>query len=125
LKRIAHLVLIVALLNATGMHWAMLQSVAWATMLANHARTESLTDAISQTFDGQHPCPLCRQIAKSRQAQNKADLQTAPQKLEFSNDLTAYFITPPTRFFLLSNRNSFAALLTQTPPTPPPRQAAA
>ena len=124
-RRPGHVLLILALLNATGMHWALLQSAAWAAMIASQARTESLSTAVSQTLDGRHPCPLCRQIAKSRQTQNKTDLQTAAQKLEFSNELAKFFISPPSRYILLNDGNFSAALLMQSPPTPPPRQAAA
>jgi hypothetical protein len=114
--------LIVALLGATGGHWALLQSVAWATMLANNARTECLADAVSNTFDGRHPCPLCRQIAQERQSEKKSDLQLESRKLEYPSESVAFIFSPPNHFFLLGERGSSALLLTEAPPTPPPRE---
>src|SRR5690349_4015791 len=66
LRKLGHVLLIVALLSASGTHWLVLQSVAWTTMLASNLRTSSLGEALERTFDGRHPCRLCRQIAKDR-----------------------------------------------------------
>jgi hypothetical protein len=120
-KRAGHGLLIVALLCATGGHLAMLQSVAWATMLAHNASTENLSTAISNTFDGRHPCPICRQLALNRQSERKSDLQVELQRLEFPLESAALVLTPPTHFFLLGEPITSAPLLTESPPTPPPR----
>jgi hypothetical protein len=61
-----------AILAAGGLHWLLLQSVAWGLMLADYARTDSLPAAIEKTLDGRHPCPRCRAIQKGRQAENRA-----------------------------------------------------
>lgn len=74
-SRAGHLLLIIALLSATSTHWVMLQSVAWAAMLADNARTNSLPAAIGKTFDGKHPYALCKQIAKGRRSERKSDQQ--------------------------------------------------
>ena len=121
-RRFAHGLLIVSLLCATGGHLAMLQSVAWATMLANNSRTECLSDAITKTFDGRHPCPLCLQIAKQRQSEKKSDAQLELKRLEYSLDSAVFIICPPNHFFLTGERSSSAPLLTESPPTPPPRE---
>jgi hypothetical protein len=101
----------------------MLQSVAWATMLASNARTQCLSDAITKTFDGRHPCPLCRQIAQSRQSEKKSDAQLELKRLEYSLDSTVFVICPPDHFFLAGECSSSAPLLTESPPAPPPRVA--
>jgi hypothetical protein len=121
-RRLGHGLLIVALLCATGGQWALLQSVAWAAMLANNARTECLADAITQTFDGRHPCPLCRRIQQSRQSEKKSDLQTETKKLEYPRETVVFVFTAPGHFFLLGDRGSPALLLPEAPPTPPPRE---
>jgi hypothetical protein len=121
-KRFGHGLLILALLCATGGQWAMLQSVAWATMLASNARTECLSDAVAKTFDGRHPCPLCLQIAKQRQSEKKSDAQLELKRLEYSLESAGFVICPPNHFFLTGERGSSAPLLTESPPTPPPRE---
>jgi hypothetical protein len=52
------------LVAGTGAHWGALQSVAWTRMLAENLRTVLFADAVVRTFDGQHPCSLCKVIAK-------------------------------------------------------------
>ena len=51
--RFGKILVIAALVLMTGAHWAALQTVAWTTMLANNLRTQSLTQAVSDTFDGE------------------------------------------------------------------------
>jgi hypothetical protein len=121
-KRAGHGLLIVALLCATGGHWAVWQSVAWAAMLANNARAQSLSMAIEQTFDGKHPCPICRQIAKARQSEKKSDAQPELKKLEFLLERITFVISAPAHYFLLDEPLQSAPLLNHTPPTPPPRE---
>ncbi|MCC6234859.1 MAG: hypothetical protein IT580_19610, partial [Verrucomicrobiales bacterium] len=53
-------VLALALVLATGLHWAVLQGVAWTGMLVTYSRDASLAEAVSRTLDGEHPCALCR-----------------------------------------------------------------
>ncbi len=56
-----------ALFAIAGGHWAALQTVAWARMLAGYAQCgDSLTQAVSKTFDGAHPCPMCLKIAQAK-----------------------------------------------------------
>ena len=119
--RVGNLLLILALLGATGAHWAVLQSVAWATMLTNNARTECLATAISTTFDGRHPCPLCRQITAGKQSERKADLQTQIKRLEFAHSQVTLVIQPPVQFRLLTEGLFTACSVTWSPPVPPPR----
>jgi len=63
---------VAALVLITGAHWAALQTVAWTTMLANNLRTQSVSEAVSHTFDGEHPCPLCRAIAAAKKSEKKS-----------------------------------------------------
>jgi hypothetical protein len=61
-----------AVLLASGGHWAVVQSVAWARMIVVYSRDNSLAEAIAMTFSGRHPCKMCRQIQKARQAEEQA-----------------------------------------------------
>lgn len=121
-RRLGHGLLIVALLSAVGGQWAIMQSVAWATMLASNARTECLSTAIAKTFDGHHPCPICLQIAKSRQSEKKSEAQPSLRRLEFSLERSVFVVSPPAHFFLVNEASSTALLLLEAPPTPPPRE---
>ncbi len=75
LAPLAKSLLVVALVLSLGMHWAVLQSVAWAGMLADYSQDASFTMAWSKTFDGQHPCKLCTSIQKGRAEEKQQDQQ--------------------------------------------------
>ncbi|EEF63288.1 hypothetical protein [Pedosphaera parvula] len=113
--------LILALLGATGSHWIVMQSVAWATMLAGNAKVESFHVALEKTFDGKHPCSLCKQIAKGKQSERKAEFQTEIKKLEFFDNTVSFVIYSPQAFSLLPERAEASLLRANAPPVPPPR----
>jgi hypothetical protein len=121
LKRLGHCLLVVALLGATGGHWAVLQTVAWTDMLTGNLQTHSFTEAVTRTFDGEHPCKLCKQISTGRQAENKSELPFQIKKLEFVSERPAFVFSAPREFWLV--QESFSSLdgLTHLPSVPPPR----
>ena len=64
----------VALFSIAGGHWGVLQTVAWAEMLRDYSqRGDSIAMAVEQTFDGNHPCELCREIQTAKSQENKSD----------------------------------------------------
>ena len=120
-KRLGHLLLIVALLAATGGHWAALQSVAWTTMLAANLSTDSLSEAVSKTFDGKHPCALCHKISAGKKAEKKTEFSAPLKKFEYVNDALRFAFAAPTMFTLLAAHVPFPDSLSTAPPLPPPR----
>lgn len=113
-----------ALLAATGGHWALLQSFAWTTMLAGHWQKESLTSAVEQTFGGRHPCKLCLAIAAAKKAEKKTEFPGANQKLEFPPLAANPALFAPGEFSWLTPGNIFPSSASFAPPTPPPRSPA-
>ncbi|MCX6894418.1 MAG: hypothetical protein NTZ16_02705 [Verrucomicrobia bacterium] len=120
-KRLGHLLLIVALLAATGGHWAVLQSVAWTTMLAANLTTDSFGEAVSKTFDGEHPCGLCCAVKAGKATEKKTDLPAPLKKFEYVNEAPRIVFAAPTAFTLLAARVQFPDFLSAAPPLPPPR----
>ncbi len=121
IRRIGYPLALLALFAIAGGHWAVLQSVAWATMFADNARCAPLSAAFEKTFDGKHPCPLCKKIAQGRQSEKKSDVQTELKKLEFFNQQLPFILTPSAHFILAGQRSAQAPSLSRTPPVPPPR----
>jgi len=72
LCRLMTLVMALALFLVAGGHWAMLQGVAWATMVKDFSKTGSLTEAVGKTFDGKHPCAMCKKLTNARASEEKA-----------------------------------------------------
>ena len=121
LARFGKFLVVVALVATTGLHWAVLQSVAWTTMLADNLRTQSLTEAVTRTFDGKHPCCLCKAVAAGRKSEQKREFTAPVQKLEFPPVKANFVLIAPSHFQLLPPANFFSESLTQKPLTPPPR----
>lgn len=113
--------LILALLGATGGHWAVLQTVAWADMLAANLQTSPVSEAISKTFDGAHPCKLCKQISTGKQAEKKSELPFQIKKLEFVSEQPSFVFSAPQQFLLLPESFFPFDGLTHLPSVPPPR----
>ncbi len=119
--RLGKIFVIFALVTATNAHWAVLQSVAWTTMFADNLRTQSVAEAVTQTFDGQHPCRLCKAIAAGKKSEKKNEFTLQTQKLEYPPTPEHFVLIAPTQFRLLPQGHSFAEVFTQEPPVPPPR----
>jgi hypothetical protein len=114
-------VTILALCCAIGLHWIALQSVAWTAMVIDYSKHAPLRHAISQTFDGAHPCSLCHAVNTGKSSEKKSDLQPAAAKIDIICALRTISLPPPfvrfeyvTNVFSLSERRS-------SPAVPPPR----
>ncbi len=112
---------VLALVASVGGHWAVLQGVAWTTMLARFSQSMPLTQALTYTFDGRHPCQLCLAVQHGQQEEQKESKLTPPQKLTLFLDLQASpFVsragTPPA--FVFSEQSP---LRSERPPHPPPK----
>ena len=45
-----------------GLQWAVIQGIAWTSMLVSYSKSDGIIQAVAKTFDGQHPCPLCEAV---------------------------------------------------------------
>jgi hypothetical protein len=120
-KRFGKIFLVLALATMLGAHWTLLQTVAWTTMLADNLCTQSVKEAVTETFDGNHPCDLCKAIAAGKQSEKKTDFSFQSQKLEFPPARQNFVLIAPSQFQLLPQENSFAKSLLQKPLLQPPR----
>jgi hypothetical protein len=121
LERLSKLVMVMALALSIGLHWAILQSVAWTSMLVDNLRSASLTVAIGRTFDSKRPCNLCKAIDQAKQTAKKTEFSSYDNKLEFVSASSVFIFTAPSDFRKLSSRDGFVRGLTRQPPSPPPR----
>ena len=119
--RCGKFLVIAVLVLTTGAHWAALQTVAWTTMLANNLRTHSVTEAVSQTFDGEHLCCLCKAIAAAKSRSKNPEAVAPILKMEFPPAAQSVVLVSPSSFQILPLKNSFAAAIPSKPPLPPPR----
>jgi hypothetical protein len=118
---LAKFILVLALACCIGLHWAFFQSLAWSSMLAENLRRDSLAQAVTHTFDGQHPCPLCKAIADGKKSEKKNEYAPYCKTLEFPPAAQDFDLTVPARCAPPSRADIFAKTLSESPPTPPPR----
>jgi hypothetical protein len=121
--RIGKIFLVLALLAMLGAQWATLQTVAWTAMLADNLRSSSFHEAVTRTFDGQHPCCLCKAIAAAKQSEKKAEFSSPPQKLEFPPAGENFVLIAPAHFQFRPLKNFHAKSFAQKPLLQPPRAA--
>jgi hypothetical protein len=123
LKRVGNLFLIITLLAATDAQWIVLQSVAWAGMIVSYSEKAPLKMALAETFDGKHPCPLCKAIAAAKKSGQKNEYTLQFKKLEFPPAPENVVLVRPSHFQLLPAAiNVFAESLIPKPLLPPPRE---
>jgi len=112
---------VVALVLTTGLHWIALQTVAWTAMLASNLSQQAFTVAVAKTFDGEHPCCLCKAIAAGKKSEKKSEVVAPTLKLEFPPFTKETILFPPAPIELLRPQDLFADSLTARPPLRPPR----
>lgn len=79
-RRVGCVLMALALFLIAGGHWAMLQGVAWATMVKDFSKNGSLTEAVGKTFDGKHLCPMCKKIASARSSEERSPATVKVEK---------------------------------------------
>jgi hypothetical protein len=103
LQSAGKMLLVATLIVSMGGHLALVQTVAWGTMLMNFSSESSFSEAVGKTFDGEHPCELCKVVKKSKESEEKKPvLKTemkmeialpAPVKVPFPRSTEAVFLT--------------------------------
>lgn len=120
--RYGKILVVTALVLTTGAHWIALQTVAWTTMLAaNLSSRQSLTEAVSETFDGKHLCPLCKAIAAAKKSEKKSETVSPVLKMEFPPVAGKMILFPPTQCEFQPQVDIFAKNFLPKPPLQPPR----
>jgi hypothetical protein len=119
-SKLGKVLVVFTLVAALSAHWALLQTVAWTTMLAGNLESCSFHVALTRTFDGQHPCPLCKAIAAAKNSEQKNQVSFEQQRLDFTPVEGNPVLIAPSRVEIHS-QNSFAESILPEPLTPPPR----
>jgi hypothetical protein len=102
---------------------AILQSAAWVRMVVKYCQTTSLSQALAMTFDGKHPCRLCRFIQHHSDQDQKPQPQTVQMdeqwQLGLPPEMSFVFYPPPA--WGLGQVQDLPSTWREPPPTPPPR----
>lgn len=84
LSRLLRWLMVLALCFSIGLQWVVLQGIAWTGMLIEFSQTDTLAAAVEKTFDGEHPCPLCKAVqeGKKKEGSDKSQDKNPLKKLE-------------------------------------------
>ncbi len=115
------LLLAVTILNLTGGHWLLLQTVAWSKMVVDYSKKSSLSQAVAQTFDGEHPCTMCKKIDQGREKEKKQELQQIQLKKDLLNEPRLIVLSPPRLFWFSTPPAPLLVIRGESPVPPPPR----
>ena len=107
-----------------GLHWTLIQSVAFVGMAVRYSQNDPLPTALSKTFNGQNPCSICILVKDGRAAESKNDTQTDQVKNDFLWAVIPGLVFAPAEFhWVTPNFGSIALQRDSAPPFHPPRTA--
>jgi hypothetical protein len=121
IQSITRTVVVFAVAVSIGAHWIVLQSVAWGTMIVQCSQQVPLRQAIAQTFDGDHPCGLCKRISAAQHSEKKNGAQPLAVKPDLICATRNIVLLPRCDDFNFARLQVTLSTLAHSPPAPPPR----
>ena len=122
MRRFVPWTLIIALSLSIGLQWALVQAAAWAGMIVSFSKETTFARAVSMTFDGAHPCRICKAVREGEPKSQSSKRAPVIAKI----DLAA-----PEHGVMIFDRGSVPSVveyvtalsgrMTLRPPLPPPR----
>lgn len=79
-RKTLHRIRLVLMLTAAlsiGLHFAVIQMVGWVSMTVEYSQKAPLSEALRMTFDGKHPCEICKLVEKEM-SQSDPDQKRTP-----------------------------------------------
>ncbi|WP_404423932.1 hypothetical protein [Nibricoccus sp. IMCC34717] len=126
MRRLHQILVLVAWLVATGSHWDLVQSFAWAKMVAVYSEDLPLLEAVQETFNPQNLCEVCKVVRDAKERESgMANLGAKPEGkwLLLLPKLTPTGIAPPSGTRLLARDARLDPQWSTEPATEPPRVA--
>ena len=87
LRQIAQGLVVLSLCVSIGLHWVVLQSAAWVGMAVTYSVEKGVVEGLSETFDGEHPCKMCKIVKQGRQAE-----QEKPAALKLESKMELFYL---------------------------------
>jgi hypothetical protein len=119
------LLALLALLIFTQLHWGALQVIAWGGMLVTYTARSGIETGIRETFDGDHPCPMCTAIKVAKEHEqgthHLSALSPPLQWLAVPCPAMAQIIQALCPVDFPGDENNPSSTERHRPPVPPPR----
>lgn len=100
-----------------------MQAGAWTGMLISRAQSGSIVSAVKTTFDGDHPCSMCKLVSKGVAEDSAPKTPSAKKTQEIKMVASIVSELPSPAFFGFAEWpqvSESAASRADAPPTPPP-----
>ncbi len=129
LTRHLRIVAVLLICLSVGLHWSALQVVGWVVMAAEFSRTRPVADALEMTFDGKHPCNLCKLVQNHGPISDREPQSSPESKSELKLFVASIWENPLVVLKSSAEIAAFpdeprrASLARERPPVPPPRNA--
>jgi hypothetical protein len=99
-----------------------LQSLAWTRMLLSYSRDGQIVAAVAKTFDGRHPCSLCKEVEKSKKTEPQPTRDMEVENLAAFVEPTPVVVMRADGIsWTLKNPESHGEVRAEPPTAPPPR----
>jgi hypothetical protein len=121
LLRLAQVLLVLAAFCLVNGPDFLAQGVAWSTMIIDYSASDTVASAVAKTFDGEHPCRLCKQVDEHQRSPQKRAVESSLRKLHLCcvpGEVFELGAPIPAEFPCIDARD---VRLSVQPPVPPPR----
>ena len=123
MRRLTHLIVLLAFVFSCGGQWAAIQGLAWANMVREFAQVVPLQQALKMTFSGKYPCSICKALAEKKSLDQEKALALDKYDKKFITPVVLTAAPPRVAVyhylvFLQACPSRF-----DRPPVPPPRSA--
>ena len=122
-KRTAKVAVILAVALSIGLHWALLQSVAWTGMFVTFSQHSTLSEAFTKTFDGKNPCRICKLVREGQKSDKAKESLLPLVKIESLPCAAGFALIAPAPLSPPPAIDLAASPRAESPPIPPPRAA--
>jgi len=133
LTRIVRIVLaVLGCLHLCGGHWGVMQVIAWSSMIVDYSARDGWVEGAKKTFDGEHPCGMCKAISEGKKKESGSPENKLPQDsqglvLKECVWTPVDRLTPPAALdrvpLPVPDLDPHGRSLGHRPPVPPPRRA--
>jgi hypothetical protein len=96
LSRFKNTLVALGLVLSIGLHWPLLQSVAWLNMIVCFSKEQGFQQAMVTTFSGKRPCKLCKLVRAGQKAESKQTKEISSKKIDlFAVAAAPFFFNKP------------------------------
>lgn len=66
MKKVGSILSLLSLFGILGLHWILILFVAYGKMISSYSSSYGVESGITMTFDGKHPCSICKKVSKEQ-----------------------------------------------------------